>query len=246
MLSLQFQPLNDPARSTFSQLVCARKMAAEILDAHASHIETAKAELAGRIDSLVRRLEGEGEVVGHVTRDCAYAQLGPAVSSRRGHVHVRLPLAERPLVQAIGQQLLTRFKAASLGRGEWSVEVVAADRGWTLTNDQRDFFGWRVTLPLEKPGFDTTHSPGEIEDGIHEAIYGAMLAQAATGASLSIPPYIGNLHVSLIRVEEVLHDPQSGLTDLNHARFSANVVGGKNLFVGVDLNRGAGLIVRGK
>lgn len=246
MLSLQFRPLNESARTTFSQLVCARKMTAEVLEGLAAEVRGAQDLLVSRLSKLIKRLEDEGEAVSPVTKQCALAQLGPAVVSRGGAVHVRLPLADKAVVEVIGQRLLDRFRAASLGRGDWSMEACPVSRGWALANEQRDYFAWKMTLPLERPSFGALHSPGEIEDGIHEAIYGTMLAQAAAGTSLPVPPYIGNLHVTLVSIGEVIAGLEPGQVELHHARFSVNATGEPDLFVGVELAGGSGLIVRGK
>ena len=246
MLSLQFQPTNDSARSTFSQLVCARKMTAEVLEPHRVEIQRARDDLASRLRELITRLEDEGEVVGAVAQDCAFAYAGPAVESKDGHVQVQLPLGDEASGQVIGGQLLERFRAASLGRGQWSVKVSPAARDWAASNEQRDYFAWRLTLPLGRAAPGQFFSPAELEDGLHEAVYGALLAQAAVGGTLSGLPYPGNLHVSLDGVREILPGPAEGLVELHHARFSANIAGADNLFLGVELMGGSGLIVRAK
>src|SRR5699024_2820136 len=142
----------------------------------------------------------------------------------------RLPVADAATARAIGQQLLERFWAASLGRGKWSMEASPSSRGWGLSNVQGDYFGWRITLPLGRPAIGNVYSPAEIEDALHEAVYGVMLAQGATGSSISTPPYPGNLHLSVDGVQEIRIGAAANLADLHQVRFSANVSGAASLF----------------
>lgn len=242
MFSLQFHPTNDAAQSTFSQVVCARQMTASVLEPHMGEIRQARDKLACLLRQLIIRIEEQGEVVGAIAQDSAFAQLEPAVESNGGRVFVRLPVASAARAHEIGQQLLERFKAASLGRGQWSLEVSSVARMLALSNAQHDYFGWRVSLPLCVPAIGPDYSMAEVEDGLHDAIYGALLAQAATGNGVSVPPYPGNLHVTLDNVQELRFGDDEGVVDLHHARFSANVVGASGLFLGVDLMDGSGLI----
>lgn len=246
MFSLQFTPTNEAARRTFSQLICARRMTAGVLDSHMAEIHQAQNVLAERLRGLIISLQDVGEDVSPVAQDCAFAQVEPAVESYEGRVCVRLPVADEATALRISLLLQDRFKAASLGRGEWRVDVASATGGWALSNTQRDYFAWRITLPLGRPGMGRFYSQQEIEDGLQDAVYGALLGQAAIGGNLSAPPYSGNLHLALENAQEVGVGSESHLTDLHHLRFNANVGGRGNLFLGVDLMAGSGLIAPAK
>ena len=246
MYLLLFKPSNDSARSTFSQLVCARKMSAAVFAQAAEEIRPVQDALAGRLRQLIIRLEEEGGLIGKIAHDCAFAQLSPAVESKNGRVVARVPAADLEHAHRIGSQLLSRFKAASLGRGSWTFEAQPVAGQWGIANAQRDYFSWRITLPLGRPMLRTSFVPAEIEDGLHDALYGALLAQASITHGRSHAPYPGALHVALDGVQEIHEGPAEGLVDLHEVRFNANISGGNKLFVGLDLMGGSGLIQSAK
>lgn len=246
MYRIQFEPTNDAARSTFSQLICARRMTAGVLAAHEGLMTQHHAGLRAGVLRLAATLREQGDVVSEVAHECALAQVAPAVESNEGHVYVRVPAPSEAAADSLAQALLARFQAASLGRGQWKYSVAPAAGGWSLANSETDYFAWRVTIPMGQLGRDGHFSREELEDALHEAVFGALIGQAVIDGAPSSAPYSGNLHVSLGAAHENGAGGESRLIDLHRLRFSANVAGGQVGFIGVDLMAGSGLIVPAK
>jgi|GEM_PF-4336118 len=240
MVYLLFAPINQPARKCFSTLICARRLTHYVLDEYEHAWAAATAERTAALGRILGALADRGVPASQAAVEAAHGQLGVGVESRDGEITVRVPFVDPSEAAQLADRLLIAYRAASLGKGDWTVSVESDVHDWSLASVDREYFVPRAALPALAVSASTA-AADEAEEALGEALYGAMLAAAASSGAR--PPERRRLFVQVERAKKVVRTGDASAIDVHAARFVSNIAASSSRFIGVDSDCGFGLIV---